>query len=123
MTELSDPTGVLESIDQSLYDWRGGVDAMRWTPEPAPAPPPLIDLTGVFSRLAEVMPSVMRAVQKFGAVLGKTARDMHVSMGRKGLLEGVRGHKVARCRLCSPRANPRPLCIDGAAYHRRRQAR
>ena len=30
---------------------------------------------------------------------------------------------AVRCRRCSPRANPPPLCINGAEYHRRRRNR
>lgn len=32
-------------------------------------------------------------------------------------------HHVARCDWCNPMANPRPLSIDGHAYHRRTRAR
>jgi len=31
--------------------------------------------------------------------------------------------KPPRCAICHPRANPKPLCIDGAAYRRRTKGR
>jgi hypothetical protein len=32
-------------------------------------------------------------------------------------------HPIARCGICNPMANPKPLAIDGHAYARRRNNR
>lgn len=33
----TDPTTILDTIDNAIRDWQTSPDAMRWTPEPPPA--------------------------------------------------------------------------------------
>jgi hypothetical protein len=48
-------TGILDQIDDTLADWRGSIDAMRWKPEPDVA-----ELTAQFNACAKVMQSHFR---------------------------------------------------------------
>jgi hypothetical protein len=65
-------------------------------------------------------------VSKFEAALSRAAEAASKAVwGFRRLHERLARdprHR-ARCAVCSPMANPRPLTIDGHAYHRKTRAR
>ena len=69
----------------------------------------IVNIASDTSRFTEAMAKAARAASKFLHAL--RAAHPHIP------------HNKARCAICSPRANPAPLCIDGHAYARRRKAR
>jgi len=70
------------------------------------------DLTRFNANVREMQ---ARFVREMARVLPGVVRAMH------GLRHAT--EKPVRCATCHPRANPKPLCIDGAAYRRRTKGR
>jgi len=63
---------------------------------------------------------------KFEAALREVRRVAEVTSDHVRAFGHAVAHmqeKPARCPRCHPRANPKPLCIDGAAYRRRTKGR
>ena len=58
----------------------------------------------------------------FVRAMGSAQRAMHGLTIATMRPERRRKHKI-RCSTCSPRANPKPLAIDGHAYRRRTKRR
>lgn len=61
------------------------------------------------------MRQIARAINRAGRTM---LRVMHRAFVRHPSGAGRR-----RCRICCPKANPLPLCIDGHEYARRRRGR
>lgn len=64
------------------------------------------------------------AMKRVAEIAGRFHEQMHRAgiAFTSGDLKRVRAHRQ-RCSICSPRANPAPLAIDGHAYARRRKNR
>lgn len=65
------------------------------------------------------------ALQRAVELADRVHQSIHragIAITRRGEVKRVRAHR-ARCTLCSPMANPRPLTIDGHEYARRRKGR
>ncbi len=108
---------VLDQIDAAVHDWEVGPDAMRvGGPDPVDQPVG----PGVLARpFAEFGRQMTRAFNRSIKPLARTLHQLGVAL----LATPQRRRHISRCRSCNPRANPRPLCIDGHAYHRRTKAR
>ena len=116
---MSTTDEVVGSIDHTLRDWSISRDAMRWSPEsqPQPAEPP-VDLQRMqagFRVIGEAVTAWARAVAKVAQQVGKAyVRFAHAL--------ATPDHRRARCRICSPMANPAPLAL-GREYRRRTRRR
>ena len=60
-----------------------------------------------------------RVFERSFEAANRAAHGFSVALMRSG----QRRRHVRRCRLCRPFSNPRPLRIDGHAYHRHARAR
>lgn len=112
---MSDP--VLDTIDHVLHDFEVSGDAMRWTPEPRPAPTLTADQIAAFGR---VFATVGEAVNHQMRALAKAAQQVGKSYAK--FAHRVMEHDRTRCRVCRPYANPKPLAF-GTEYRRRTRRR
>ncbi len=144
---MTNPDETLAHIDAALADPGVSPDAMRWTPEPAPAPagggdrgdrgdPEWLEEWLELARwrmraAAGIDWPVLRAATRR---LGERARRASAGLHRMGHTAYVadaasvaefrrRRRRHARCRVCRPHSNPPPLPIDGGEYRRRRSKR
>lgn len=108
---------VLAQIDDAIMDWQVGPDAMRCN-APADAgrmsfPSPRIDPEA----LGRLTVRMTVAFQDFARGMAKVAVAVNKMVENNPELRRLLGLSV------HDRHHPRPLCIDGAAYARRRKAR
>lgn len=69
--------------------------------------------------------SARRMLEPLGAMirhLNRTVAQTHVHLVPLTYAERYRRHR-ARCRLCNPAGNPKPLRVNGAEYRRRRRSK
>lgn len=114
---------IIATIDGALDDWRTGPDAMRWSKDPGAAiaaGPPMPDPTAMFRAFAEACKPLQRMLTQMSREFQNAGRALHPLLVKAGVVEG---HRMARCRTCSPMANPLPLPFNGAEYHRRSRRR
>ncbi|HEY9251582.1 MAG TPA: hypothetical protein VIP06_02905 [Nocardioides sp.] len=127
---MTDP--ILDQIDQVLDDFATSPDAMRWTPEHHPKPTRpgiLLELPRPerhpampFEQIAATVRALGEVYNAFARGVLGAARQVHKTLAKWTHLLQNPTHNRARCRICSPFANPYPL-VAGAEYRRRRQAR
>lgn len=98
---------IIETIDEALNDWSVSGDAMRWTPDSSEIRHKLMGPR--MPRFTFDVRPFMEAMEKMAQALAAIELTC-LHLGR--LLEPPRD-----------RHHPRPLCIDGAAYHQRQRNR
>ncbi|MDF9718070.1 hypothetical protein INN71_02655 [Nocardioides sp. ChNu-153] len=106
---------ILAAIEGALDDWETSPDAMRWTPDPPPTQPtsvlgPRIASRAVTFRVHVDLSPFITAVTEAARAMAALMAGLHIDP-LSGVARPVDTH------------HPRPLPIDGAAYHRRRRAR
>lgn len=115
---MTQTTGaVLDQIDDAIADWTVSPDAMRCN-APAGAglasmPAPRINPAAI----ARMSMQITAAFQNFARGMAKFAASVNKILENNPELRRLMGLPVY------DRHHPRPLCIDGAAYARRRKAR
>jgi len=112
----------LDQIDAAVDDWSVGPDAMRvnappgsglagvtvFTVNPVTVNP--VMLHPISARCFDAMSNFARQMAKFAEAVDRMVQSNNGLRRALGLPLRDRDH-------------PRPLCIDGAAYHRKRNAR
>lgn len=108
---------VLDQIDGAIEDWAVSSDAMRMGAPPrtglASLRPPRINSEAM--RTMSVNISV--AMEQFQREMAKVAKAVAVMVENNPGIRRLLGLPI------HDRHHPRPLCIDGAAYQRKRNAR
>lgn len=115
---MSTADEVLAQIDNAIEDWQVGPDAMRCNAPTgaglASLPMrPMFDLEGA----ARVTVSITAAFEEFALGMAKVAVAFQKMIDENPDLRRFLGLPAY------DKHHPRPLCIDGAAYARRRKAR